>query len=353
MSRKLSQYFVAAQFKRHGCTLLDEYTDSKTPLRYRCVCGQICKKRYSKLQQGQYRCWDCSVRERARQTRLDESLVKKEFEKYGCVLLESYTGYNTQMKYRCKCGNISTKKFDHLKRGQWRCEKCAIEQRRHTIDFVREIFEKRGCRLLSAEYHRSDQKLDYLCPQGSVASICFASFQRGRNACKCCTKRGPSHWMWIHDRQEVKKRKTFRERHRSMIRSCLKCFGRNKNKRYREIVGYTPTELREHIEVHPNYYLVKNKQWEIDHIFPIMAFYLYGIHDPKVVCCLENLAPKLRTVNAAKNDSFLPAEFEEWLRSKCVKFDSKISLCILHGLDPNKPISARKLAAITAQSCVS
>ncbi|HCX21883.1 MAG TPA: hypothetical protein DHN29_08205, partial [Cytophagales bacterium] len=96
------------------------------------------------------------------------------------------------------------------------------------------------------------------------------------------------------------------------------------NGRKSEVVnGYTKKALINHIVTHPNWKMVKNKVWQIDHIFPISAFLEYGIEDVKVINALENLQPLTKWENGSKCNKYSKADFEEWLRVKGVKFESK------------------------------
>ena len=57
--------------------------------------------------------------------------------------------------------------------------------KKHTIEFVRESFEKEGYRLLSKEYLNNKNKVEYLCPEGHQHSIAFDPWQRGQRCFYC------------------------------------------------------------------------------------------------------------------------------------------------------------------------
>lgn len=71
-----------------------------------------------------------------------------------------------------------------------------------------------------------------------------------------------------------------------------------------KVLGYTPTQLLEHIQKHPNWQKLKTGSWHLDHIFPIIAFVRNGIKDPKVICALDNLQPLSGLENCSKNDNY-------------------------------------------------
>jgi hypothetical protein len=65
-------------------------------------------------------------KKRIRRAKHSHSFIKSYFEKAGCELLtENYTGCKQPLKYRCKCGLISSTCYNNFSRG-YRCGKCYI-----------------------------------------------------------------------------------------------------------------------------------------------------------------------------------------------------------------------------------
>lgn len=56
--------------------------------------------------------------------RLNENYVKLYFAHFGCKLLDQYLNAKTSMKYRCKCGKISSTTFSKFQIGDHSCRKC-------------------------------------------------------------------------------------------------------------------------------------------------------------------------------------------------------------------------------------
>jgi hypothetical protein len=54
---------------------------------------------------------------------------------------------------------------------------------------VKEFFERNGCTLLSEEYVRAKNKLQYVCECGTVASITFDKFKQGQRCRNCRTRK--------------------------------------------------------------------------------------------------------------------------------------------------------------------
>jgi len=97
------------------------------------------------------------------------------------------------------------------------------------------------------------------------------------------------------------------------LRTCLQYTDQKKQDRTHKLLGYTPRQLQEHIQSHPNWDKVKDGDWHLDHIFPIIAFLENDIKDISLICCLENLQPLSGKANCRKNGSYDQKEFLDWL----------------------------------------
>lgn len=100
------------------------------------------------------------------------------------------------------------------------------------------------------------------------------------------------------------------------LRRCCIATGEKKLQKTNIILGYTPQQLQDHVKNHPNWKYVKNNEWHLDHIFPIIAFLDYGIVDFSVICCLDNLQPITGKENCRKNGKYSKKEFECWIDQK-------------------------------------
>jgi len=98
------------------------------------------------------------------------------------------------------------------------------------------------------------------------------------------------------------------------LSTCLKYMGEKKKDRTHKLLGYTPQQLQEHIQKHPNWVNVKDGNWHLDHIFPIIAFLEAGIKDISVICSLKNLQPLSELDNCKKNDNYNKEKFEQFLQ---------------------------------------
>jgi hypothetical protein len=96
----------------------------------------------------------------------------------------------------------------------------------------------------------------------------------------------------------------------------MKCLNLKKNGKTYAILGYGVEELKRHIESHPNWKFVQNKNWSIDHIFPIKAFVDFGITDIRLINSLDNLSPVILNENMKKGAKYNKEDFTEWLKGK-------------------------------------
>ena len=98
--------------------------------------------------------------------------VKKIFVDNGCELLEKhYIDCEYAMSYKCHCGNISKISLSNFKKGK-RCMLCAVNKRanarKHSYEYVSNFFRDNGCTLISKNYFRNDDFLDYCNSMGYV-----------------------------------------------------------------------------------------------------------------------------------------------------------------------------------------
>ena len=91
---------------------------------------------------------------------------------------------------------------------------------------------------------------------------------------------------------------------RVMLRRCLR--GNEKDCSSFSMIGYTPAELREHLESRfsPGMTWDNYGDWHIDHIKPVSAFLNEGETDPSVINSLSNLQPLWACENLKKGADF-------------------------------------------------
>lgn len=259
--------------------------------------------------------------------KLTYEFVKEFFVNQGCELLESeYKNARTHLRYKCSCGNRSKIVFDSFRRGN-RCRQCGnrkvanhpSQKKGLTQEDIISTYQKRGCELLDT-YINSATPMRYRCSCGTIAMMSWNNFRKGKKCRQCGINRrsGEHHYEWREDREAAHLEYIFRQRCYKLLGMSLKATGRVKNGRTAALLGYGHQALKEHITSHPNYELVKNEKWHIDHIFPIKAFVDHKIIDLALINCLDNLRPLLGSENCSKNGIYNVVEFRNWLTKKGV-----------------------------------
>ncbi len=175
-------------FKAKKCELLTLEKDY-TPLMsvdYKCECGSIGKiklKNFKLRTQGCKKCFN--------QNNNEEYI--KICEKNNCEFIDKYPEKtSSKIKFKCKCGEIQIKKVTQFKNFAM-CTKCTYilrgKSKRHTIEYVKEEFEKKNCKLLSNKYINAFQILDYICSCGNKTTIRYNDLQNGYKCRKCKLER--------------------------------------------------------------------------------------------------------------------------------------------------------------------
>lgn len=308
---------VAKYFIRQGCELLEgEYKNAHYPMEYRCNCGNISKISFSCFRRG-HRCRNCGNK------RIQEGLsyaykeVREYFLNKDCELLEgTYINNRTEMNYRCECGDISQITFDSFKRGS-RCAKCGGNEKL-TLEYVYNCFKGQGCELLEKEYKNRNMKMKYRCSCGDINKITFSNFKQGRRCKKCGIAKisGDNNYKWIKDRKKVKENYKFRKKCHNLLQRTLRKTNQRKTDKTYKLLGYDSSDLQNYIYNHSNWDIAKNKDFHLDHIFPIKAFLDYNIKDIKLINNLDNLQLLSKRENLSKRDKYDRKDFENWLISK-------------------------------------
>ena len=255
-SQRFSYKFVQGFFLENDCELLEEvYINARTPMNYRCSCGNESKIAFFSFKCGT-RCRNCASRKISERCSYSHEKIKSEFIVVGCKLLDQYERSSKSMRYICSCGKEAKISWNNFRKGK-RCWDCGIAKRS-----------------------------------------------------------GENHYEWVDDRNKIKMDLKFRQRSYKLLTMSLAVTGRVKNAKTSVLLGYDYKELQNHIINHVNYEKVKNGKWHIDHIFPIKAFSDYKIYDLSLINCLENLRPISAIENFSKNAKYDKQEFLIWLQTK-------------------------------------
>lgn len=105
----------------------------------------------------------------------------------GCTLISEEYESHTPIEYIAACGHTHKTLFNNIKNGLClRCPKCT-GYKKHDISEVRELFESRGCKLLTTTYERAHGKLEYIAACGHKAETTYSDFYgRETGLCRSC-----------------------------------------------------------------------------------------------------------------------------------------------------------------------
>lgn len=315
MTQKLSQETVEGQFEARGFKLLDAYTNNTTPLKFICSCGRESIISYKSFKRGS-KCFGCSGKKKKTKNQIIDALKKEGYQ----FLAGEYKDAFSLFTVECPEGHKFDTFWNNWQQNR-RCPTCKPkivgDKLRRNHDEACQFFKKEGCELLS-EYQSNHKPVKYKCKCGNVSHISFANFKLGHRCQQCRVKNmsGTNHPLWIEDREEAERRKKFVTKCHSALRCTYKALGHKKATRSFKLLGYTPTDLREHIESHPDWPKVKDGKWHLDHIFPIKAFCDYGITNVGLINSLDNLRPMKGKENLSKSAKYNKSEFEDWLLTK-------------------------------------
>jgi ribosomal protein S27E len=110
--------------------------------------------------------------------------IKEHIESFGCALLsEEYKNNRTKLKVRCPEGHEYYPTYDNFQQGH-RCSECA-GKKKLTYEFVKELIEKEGYKLLSKTYKNNKNKLKVKCSKKHEYYVTFNDFKNGHRCAEC------------------------------------------------------------------------------------------------------------------------------------------------------------------------
>lgn len=205
-TQEVSQYFSSC-----GYELLGEYLGAIIPINCKCKgCEKTFKVSWNNFSNGR-RCPYCghgraNKGNKIRRSKYSLEELKKIFKEHGCELLENeYKDNKKPLKYRCKCGRISTISLIALKCQKQYCRQCGIEKNKGSKNHgyksheeVKNYFQQQSCELITPVWNSeittvSKLKLEYICKCGRKAECSWNNFKKGKRCGYC------------HDRGRVKK----------------------------------------------------------------------------------------------------------------------------------------------------
>ena len=185
MGKKYTYQEVYDYFESKDCHLLEtEYIKNDILMKYICECGNESYISFSSFKNADSRCKECGEKKSADSRRLTYQYVFDYFKSKDCELLEDhYINNSTDMKYKCKCGNITYIDFNHFRNAKG-CMECE-GNKKFTYEFVKQSFETIGYKLLETEYINDATKMKYECDKGHIRYTTFNNFRQGYRCRRC------------------------------------------------------------------------------------------------------------------------------------------------------------------------
>lgn len=175
-------------FKNKKCELLTLEKDyiALMTLDYKCKCGNIDKIKLKNFILRIKGCKKCC-------NKTDNEEYIKICNENDCEFIDKYPQKTSiKIKFKCKCGEIQIKNITQFKNSVM-CTKCTYklrgEVKRHTIEYIKEAFENKNCKLLTTEYTGAFQRLDYICSCGNQTKIRYNDLLNGYKCIKCKIER--------------------------------------------------------------------------------------------------------------------------------------------------------------------
>lgn len=253
--------------------------------------------------------------------------------RYGYGLV-TYERADKRVRITChQHGEFTQRAADHLRgRGCRSCRADKLHQRsRPAEEYLKKARERHGDQYdydLST-YANCKSRIAVTChTHGQFIQVAAVHLRHGCRKCGWArtretriangSYRGHQHSRWISDREEAEFRKRMSKMCNQLVRYCLRSLASQKRGRSRDLLGYTPQDLRDHLLAHPRWSEVSVGEWQVDHIFPVKAFVDHGIYDLSLINSLSNLQPISKIENLRKKDRYDINSFLSYLSDRGV-----------------------------------
>ena len=193
---KLSQVEVDARLKEKGLVALEEYFNSETSLRCKCLkCGHLQSIKFSYINKV-HGCSKCGLEIGAKKNRLPEEKAIEKMRSADLEPLVPYINSSTKWRSRClRCGKEVSPTYADVSQGQRGCKSCGIESsanlRRTPESEAFKAFKDAGLIPL-VPYVNSATKWKSECIKcGKISSPTLGSLKHQQSGCRYCAKNAP------------------------------------------------------------------------------------------------------------------------------------------------------------------
>jgi hypothetical protein len=187
-----------ARLEHNGRCLSTKYKTMKDSYEWSCENNHVwyCSWEAVKL----YGSW-CRYCNHTNKKLTGEDMHRVAGSKNGEWLETEYKNNRTQMRWRCECGNIFLKDYDHVRRGQW----CPLHNanQKLTLGHVKKYCQNKKGDCLSKTYENNQTKMLFTCELGHKWKAMFKDIQVG-DWCPDCSKNKKIDEQVLHDHAESK-----------------------------------------------------------------------------------------------------------------------------------------------------
>lgn len=179
--------------------LLDsEWVNSKTPMRFRCECGNTFVTDWNHFQQGRTHCTECAKRAQYNEKRLsEEDILARIAQRSDSEWVSGeYKNQNSVLTLRCSCGNLFPVSCQVLfySRTFLKCPTCSSKLRsdmlKMSIEDIAKYSADHGAQLISTEYVGAREPLLFQCSCGRTYKCSWNEFYSShQHRCSYCGKR--------------------------------------------------------------------------------------------------------------------------------------------------------------------
>ena len=172
--------------------LSDEYINNRTPMVFKCSCGETFKRTFSKLKTSSVYCPSCTLKRISREFRTPFDDVLKIIHDEGCEYISGeYINSSSKLLLRCKCGNEFEKSIQKFKAGQSHCPECGMKNLssskvKYSASDAKKILGRYGYNMDESDYINASTKIPCKCSKGHDCNIVLSQLLVGRSGCKMC-----------------------------------------------------------------------------------------------------------------------------------------------------------------------
>ena len=232
-------------------------------------------------------------------------------------MLSDFVQVREKLKTKCPKGHLYYVSFDNFRRGVGRCSRCAGNQR-FTIEYVRDVVESSGYRLLSKKYNGVNGILEVECKNKHYWKTSYNSFTR-RIGCPKCSGYHKKYFSKEEKRLALNAR--LKERRETdtdfYIKSNIRRSFKQAMKTYSDTgkiksISKYPIDMPaiiEHLGSPPD----NGKKYHIDHILPLKAFDHNDNEMIRMCWAPKNLQWLEASHNLVKSDRYETYDFDKYI----------------------------------------